>query len=49
MLAVRFAAVDGAQWSRTGRRSDGADVTVESFARYLLHDLVHHLQDVRPR
>jgi len=31
---------------RTGRRSDGAAFTVESFARYLLHDPVHHLHDV---
>jgi hypothetical protein len=28
------------------RRSDGADFTVESFGRYLIHDPVHHLYDV---
>lgn len=45
-LAARFDAVRGAQWQRPGRRSDGASFTVDSFARYLLHDPVHHLWDV---
>ena len=27
-------------------RSDGAQFTVESFGRYFLHDLIHHLHDV---
>jgi hypothetical protein len=39
-------AAAGDQWDRTGRRSDGSDFTVESLGRYLLHDLVHHLDDV---
>jgi SAM-dependent methyltransferase len=34
-------------WHRQGRRSDGSEFTVESLARYQLHDLVHHLHDVR--
>ncbi len=42
----RFEGVDGSQWQRTGRRSDGAEFTVESFARYFIHDPVHHLHDV---
>lgn len=46
-LAVGFAAVGGEQWQRRGRRSDGAVFTVETFARYLLHDPVHHLADLR--
>lgn len=46
-LAAAFEAVEGAQWERTGYRSDGAAFTVESFARYLLHDPEHHLWDVR--
>lgn len=46
VLADRFDSVDGVQWSRTGYRSDGATFTVESFARYFIHDLVHHLWDV---
>ena len=45
-LATRFAGVTGAQWSRPGRRSDGASFTVETFGRYLIHDPVHHLYDV---
>ena len=47
-LADSFASVAAAgdQWTRTGTRSDGAHFTVESFARYLIHDPVHHLYDV---
>jgi hypothetical protein len=45
-LAHRFDGVAGSQWSRPGRRSDGAHFTVESFARYFIHDPVHHLHDV---
>jgi hypothetical protein len=45
-LAHSFDAVEGAQWSRTGTRSDGAHFTVESFARYMVHDPIHHLHDV---
>jgi len=45
-LARRFEGVRGAQWQRPGRRSDGANFTVDTFARYLLHDPVHHLYDV---
>ena len=47
-LAGHFDQVEGAQWERTGRRSDGARFTVDSFSRYLLHDPVHHLHDVTP-
>ncbi|MGZ4793289.1 MAG: DinB family protein [Ilumatobacteraceae bacterium] len=35
------------QWSRPGLRSDGSPFTVESFGRYYLHDLMHHIVDVR--
>jgi DinB superfamily len=45
-LAERFDAVTGDQWTRPGTRSDGAHFTVESFARYLIHDPIHHLWDV---
>jgi SAM-dependent methyltransferase len=34
-------------WHRQGRRSDGSGFTIESLARYQLHDVVHHLHDVR--
>ena len=48
ILATSFDDVSGDGWQRRGRRSDGARFTVESFARYLVHDPVHHLWDVRP-
>jgi hypothetical protein len=47
ILAASFNAVCGDDWQRPGRRSDGARFTVESFARYLVHDPLHHLWDVR--
>ena len=47
-IADSFAAVKAHQLGRTGTRSDGARFTVETFARYLIHDPVHHLWDVRP-
>ncbi len=46
ILAASFAVVSGADWQRPGRRSDGARFTTESFARYLVHDPIHHLWDV---
>jgi hypothetical protein len=45
-VAASFAAVADDQWDRVGRRSDGAVFTVRSFARYFVHDPVHHLADV---
>jgi hypothetical protein len=45
-LAASFAEVANDDLARTGTRSDGATFTVESFARYLIHDPVHHLWDV---
>jgi hypothetical protein len=45
-LAERFDSVAGEQWKRPGTRSDGAHFTIESFARYLIHDPIHHLWDV---
>jgi len=39
--------VTGKEWARPGRRSDGARFTVGSFAKYVVHDPVHHLWDVR--
>ena len=46
-LAQAFEQVPNGAWSRRGRRSDGARFTVDSIARYFVHDLVHHLYDVR--
>jgi DinB superfamily len=34
------------QWLRCGHRSNGSVFTVDSLARYFLHDLRHHLHDV---
>ena len=47
MLGARYATVGDAQWQRTGARSDGASFTIDSFTRYLMHDPVHHVWDVR--
>jgi DinB superfamily len=55
LLAAAAALADGLDglgeedWARTGRRSDGATFTIDSFVRYLLHDLVHHRWDVGAR
>jgi hypothetical protein len=46
-LAANFDVVPEDAWQRPGRRSDGSAFTIDSFARYLLHDPVHHLWDVR--
>jgi len=46
-LADLYGTVDGDLWSRPGTRSDGALFTIESFGRYFLHDLVHHIVDVQ--
>ena len=45
-LAARFDTVRSEDWSRTGTRSDGANFTIASFSRYLIHDPIHHLWDV---
>ncbi len=46
-IAARFATVTSDQLGRRGLRSDGAAFTVDSFARYFLHDPVHHVTDIR--
>jgi hypothetical protein len=45
-LASSFDSVTLEQWERRGFRSDGSVFTVESLARYLMHDPIHHLWDV---
>lgn len=47
-LAETLAALPEESWARRGRRSDGATFTVSSFAKYVAHDVQHHLWDVRP-
>ena len=46
VVAARFDSVQGLQWDRTARRSDGATFTTLTFGRYFAHDWVHHLHDV---
>jgi hypothetical protein len=48
-LATRLSEVSGQTWHRRGRRDDGADFTVSTFARYFIHDPIHHLYDVTGR
>ena len=46
VLAIRLDTVQPDQWGRTGTRSNGSRFSVESLARYIVHDPVHHLWDV---
>jgi len=45
-VAATWDRVADDQWDRRGFRSDGSVFTVDSFARYFMHDPVHHLVDV---
>lgn len=45
-VAAGYEQVWGDQWQRRGRRGDGASFTVDTVARYHLHDVVHHAHDV---
>jgi hypothetical protein len=45
-LANRLDLVTGGDWLRPGLRGDGASFTVDSIARYMIHDPIHHLWDV---
>ncbi len=45
--ASAYDSVSGDQWERPGRRSNGTVFTVETLGLYHLHDVVHHLWDVR--
>jgi hypothetical protein len=47
VAAASFDAVAGPDWQQSGRRSDGSVFTIETLAQYFLHDLTHHLHDVR--
>ncbi|MBO3089622.1 DinB family protein [Cellulomonas dongxiuzhuiae] len=47
LTADRFDAVAPDAWERTGRRSNGSLFTVRTLGQYFLHDVVHHLHDVR--
>jgi hypothetical protein len=45
-VAGVYAGVRDGQWDRPGRRSNGSVFTVDTLARYHLHDIEHHLVDV---
>jgi SAM-dependent methyltransferase len=45
-VADVYRSVTAEQWQRPGRRSNGVAFTVDTLARYHLHDLVHHAHDV---
>ncbi len=47
VVARVFDDVSDDAWDRTGRRSDGSTFTVATLGQYFLHDIVHHLHDVR--
>jgi hypothetical protein len=46
-VARTFATVPADAWGRVGRRSNGSVFTVATLAQYFLHDVVHHVHDVR--
>ena len=46
VIATAFEQLTPEDVQRPGRRSDGATFTIESFARYEIHDPMHHLWDV---
>lgn len=45
-VATTYDGVPAEAWGRRGLRSNGSEFTVDSIARYHLHDVVHHLHDV---
>ena len=47
-VAAVYDSVPEDAWGRRGVRSNGDEFTVESLGRYHLHDVEHHLWDVRP-
>ncbi|GAB3309851.1 DinB family protein [Epidermidibacterium keratini] len=46
-LTEGFGQVADEQWDRTGRRSNGSRFTAYTLGVYALHDIEHHLWDVR--
>jgi hypothetical protein len=44
--AAAWSGVDGSDWERTARRSNGSVFTLRTLGLYHLHDVVHHLVDV---
>jgi hypothetical protein len=46
-VAAAYDGVAGEDWERRGTRSNGSVFTIDSLGRYHLHDVAHHLWDVR--
>jgi hypothetical protein len=46
-IAEVWASVPDDAWERRGVRSDGAVFTTATLSQYFVHDVVHHLHDVR--
>ena len=46
-VAASFEAVGESAWKRTGRRTNGSTFTIETLGQYFLHDVTHHVHDVR--
>lgn len=45
--AAAFARPSAEQWGWTGTRSNGSRFTASSLGQYFVHDIVHHVWDVR--
>ncbi len=45
-VADRLDGLSDLEWTRKGRRSDGASFTIDTISRYMVHDPIHHLWDV---
>jgi hypothetical protein len=46
-IADVWAGVPADAWDRRGSRSDGTGFTTATLSQYFIHDVVHHLHDVR--
>lgn len=46
-VAALYDGVPDEAWERRGLRGNGSEFTIDTLGRYHLHDLVHHLHDVR--
>lgn len=47
--AAAFEGVAPEEWERRGTRSNGSQFTLATLGTYVLHDLYHHVWDVRER
>jgi len=45
-IALRLEPLTASDWARPGRRDNGATFTVDTIARYMTHDVVHHIWDI---